>query len=382
LHGVLLYLSDGFCGLARRGILRVIAVDPVAEVVDQGRTAIVARGAVMKCVVTGASGHIGANLVRALLHRGHAVRATVHVDSAALVGLDIETVPGDVTDRASLHEAFEGADVVYHLAGHISIAGDDSPKLVDVNVEGTRNVVQACLDSGVRRLVHFSSIHALAGAHAAAEVSEETPLADNAGCPAYDRSKARGELLVIDAVRRGLDAIVVVPTGVVGPYDYRPSHFGRVLIALARNRLPVLVSGGFDWVDVRDVAAGAIAAAESAASGRRYVLSGHWVSVPTVATMARRLTGSRVPNVALPLSFARACGPLAEGACRVLGIAPLLTCYSVDSLATFRHVSHDRATSELGYQPRAFEETLADTYRWFSQNGYLPQSVCSGGGLQ
>ncbi len=334
----------------------------------------------MKCVVTGASGHVGANLVRALLERGHAVCGMVHVGSTALVGLDIQTVTGDVTDYASLLRAFDGADVVFHLAGHISIARGDCVKLIGVNVEGTRNVVQACLDSRVRRLVHFSSIHALAEGRAAAELSEETPLADDAGCPAYDRSKARGELLIMDAVRQGLDAVVLLPTGVVGPYDYRPSHFGRVLIALARKRLPVLVSGGFDWVDARDVAAGAIAAAESAPSGRRYVLSGHWVSLPDVATLARCLTGTKASGVTLPLPLARACGPLAEGACRVLGIDPLFTCYSIDSLAKCRHVSHDRASAELGYQPREFAETLADTYRWFSQNGYLPSSVCNGGG--
>ncbi|MFC2009014.1 NAD-dependent epimerase/dehydratase family protein [Chloroflexota bacterium] len=326
----------------------------------------------MKCVVTGASGHIGANLVRALLHRGHAVRAVVHVNSVALEGLDLEIVPGDVTDAASLRHAFDGADVVYHLAGHISITSDDSPRLVDINVEGTRNVVQACLDSRVRRLVHFSSIHALAGGHAETEVSEDTPLADDAASAAYDRSKAQGEALVTDAVRRGLDATIVVPTGVLGPYDYGPSHLGRVLVALAENRLPALVAGGFNWIDARDVAAGAIAAAESAPAGRKYVLSGHWVSFRDVATLAGSLTGARVPRVALPLSVARACGPLVEGACRVLGIAPLFTCYSIDSLATFRRVSHERATAELGYRPRAFEETLADTYGWFRENGYLP----------
>ena len=325
----------------------------------------------MKCVVTGASGHIGANLVRSLLRRGYDVRATVHVDSAALAGLDVQTVQADVTDLVSLQEAFEGADVVYHLAGYISITGHNCRQVADVNVEGTRNVLQACLDCRVGRLVHFSSIHAFAGGHVVAEVAEDSPLATDTRCSAYDRSKARGELLVMDAVRRGQDAIVVAPTAVVGPHDYRPSLFGRVLIALAMNRLPALVTGGFDWVDARDVAEGAIAAAESAPSGRKYLFSGHWVSVPEIAAVAHRLTGARVPWVAVPLSMARACGPLSEGACRVFGIDPLFTAQSVDALGTFPMVSHARATSELGYRPRLFEETLSDTYRWFTDNGFL-----------
>jgi len=329
----------------------------------------------MKCVVTGASGHVGANMVRALLHGGHTVRAMVHEDDTALVGLDVEIVPADVTVPTTLHDVFEGADIVYHLAGHISITRGDSRNAVDVNVEGTRNVVQACLDSRVARLVHFSSIHALSGGHSEAEVSEDTPLFDDVSCESYDFSKARGEMVVMEAARHGLDAIVVVPTGVVGPHDYRPSLFGRVLIALARNRLPALVAGGFNWVDVRDVVAGAIGAAESAYPCRKYVLSGHWISLPEVAAMARNITGTGVPLVALPIPFARSCSPLISGTCRLLGTAPLFTDYSVDSLETFRHVSHRRATLELGYRPREFKETLRDTYRWFSQNGYLPSSV-------
>ncbi|MBN1857212.1 MAG: NAD-dependent epimerase/dehydratase family protein [Dehalococcoidia bacterium] len=332
----------------------------------------------MKCVVTGASGHVGANMVRALLHRGHDVRAVVHVDRTALAGLDLQMVEADVSDLASLRRAFDGGDVVYHLAGHISISGKNSRQLADVNVEGVRNVVRACLDSPVLRLVHFSSIHAFARCQSAALVSEDNLLVSDAMPSSYDSSKAEGELLVMDAVRQGLDAVVVVPTAVVGPHDFRPSHFGQVVIALARNRLPALVSGGFDWVDVRDVVDGAIVAAECAPSGRKYVLSGHWVSIPRVAAMVRGLSGARVPPPILPLPVARACCPLAEGACRVLGRPPLFTRYSVDSLAQFRHVSHERATSELGYQPRPFEDTLADTYRWFRANGYLGAPVPEG----
>jgi dihydroflavonol-4-reductase len=276
-----------------------------------------------------------------------------------------------------VRRAIDGADVVYHLAGHISITSDDSPRLVDINVEGTRNVVQACLASRVRRLVHFSSIHALAEGHPEEEVSELSPLVDDAASSAYDRSKAQGEVLVADAVQRGLNGTIVVPTGVLGPHDYGPSHFGRVLLALAERRLPALVAGGFNWVDARDVAAGAIAAAELAPAGRKYVLSGHWVSFRNVAALAARLTGAKAPRVALPLSIARACGPLVEGTCRAFGIAPLFTCYAIDSLAGFRRVTHERATVELGYQPRGFEETLADTYEWFRENGYLHAS-CNG----
>lgn len=335
----------------------------------------------MKRVVTGASGHVGANLLRALVHHGHSVHALVHVDTTALADLNVETLHGDVCDLSSLRCAFEGAEVVYHLAGHISISRDSSPMLDQVNVEGTRNVVRACLDCGVRRLIHFSSIHALAATPSGATTDESTTLVgEQTEQRCYDQSKARGERIVAEAVGQGLDAVVLAPTAVVGPHDYRPSYFGRVLLALARNRMPLLVSGGFNWVDVRDVVQATLRAEEIAPSGSKYLLSGHWLSLMDVARIAGSATGSPVPRAAVPLPLARACAPLAEAFCHLTGRTPLFTRYSIEALCQHRVVSHEKATTELAYQPRSFEETLADTYRWFRQNGYLPSNASGGTG--
>lgn len=335
----------------------------------------------MKRVVTGASGHLGANLVRALLHQGHSVHALVHLDTAALAGLGMETIHGDVCDLSSLRCAFEGADVVYHLAGHISISPGSSPKLHQVNVEGTRNVVRACLDCRVRRLIHFSSIHALAATPPGVPANESTPLVDDeAGRLSYDQSKARGERIVAEAVRQGLDAVILAPTAVVGPYDYHPSRFGQVLLALARNRMPIHVSGGFNWVDVRDVVDAALRAEQTAPSGSKYLLSGQWLSLKEVALLAGNVTGASVSCTAVPLPLARACAPLAEAFCRLTDRTPLFTRYSIEALCQHRLVSHQKASSEIAYQPRSFEETLTDTYRWFRQNGYLPPRAPGGAG--
>ncbi len=319
--------------------------------------------------------------MRALLHQGRSVHALVHVDTAALAGLDMETLHGDVCDLSSLRCAFQGAEVVYHLAGHISISRDSSPKLHQVNVEGTRNVVRACLDCGVRRLIHFSSIHALTATPSQVPVNESTPLVDDGTEHlSYDQSKATGERIVAEAVRHGLDAVVLAPTAVVGPHDYRPSYFGQVLLSLARNRMPLLVSGGFDWVDVRDVVEATIRAEETAPSGSKYLLSGHWLSLMEVARLAANVTGSSVSCTAVPLPLARACAPLAEAFCRLTDRTPLFTRYSIEALCQHRLVSHQKATSEIAYQPRSFEETLTDTYRWFRQNGYLPPRAPGGAG--
>jgi dihydroflavonol-4-reductase len=212
-------------------------------------------------------------------------------------------------------------------------------------------------------------------------VTESTPLIDDeTGRPSYDQSKARGERIVAEAVRQGLDAVVLAPTGVVGPHDYRPSRFGQVLLALARNRMPLVISGGFDWVDVRDVVAAALRAEEAAPSGSKYLLSGHWLSLMDVARLAGNVTGSSVSCTAVPLPLARACAPLAEASCRLTGRTPLFTRYSVEALSQHRTVSHDKATRDLAYRPRAFDETLTDTYRWFTENGYLPSNAPGGAG--
>jgi len=322
-------------------------------------------------VVTGASGHIGANLVRLLLHRGETVRALVHRNTAALDGLAVEQVHADVRDEESLVAAFEGADIVVNLAARISIARHAEREVDPINVVGTGNVVRVCRQCSVRRLVHFSSIHAMAESPTGAVTDENSPLVGDDQGAAYDRSKARGESCVLEAIKDGLDAVVLAPTAVVGPYDYGPSHFGNVLLSLAHRRRPVLVDGGFDWVDVRDVVEAAVCAATTRDVSRKYILSGHWHSVMEVARMASRFTGVPAALFAAPRPLARVCGSITETMCGLTGKQPLFTACAVDALAQHPRVSHERAALELGYSPRPLEETLADTYDWFRDNGYL-----------
>jgi dihydroflavonol-4-reductase len=244
-------------------------------------------------VVTGASGHLGATLVRALRARGQEVRALVHHDRRALDGLDVEIARGDLADENSLRRAFAGADLVYHTAAHISILRGEQQRLHAVNVRGARNVVEACLGSGVRRLVHVSSIEALENEPLGQPVDESRPLIPsgtfargNAGSvlgssasrrpSPYARSKAAGEQQVRLGIARGLDSVILYPTAIVGPHDYREGFPNAGLLAICEGRLWALVDGGFNWVDVRDVAEGALRAGEQAPSGARYILSGHW----------------------------------------------------------------------------------------------------------
>lgn len=328
----------------------------------------------MTVVVTGATGHLGANLVRALLEAGRPVRALVHSAQDGLEGLDLETVRGDVCDPASLRAAFDGAEVVYHLAAMISISGGHGGRVAAVNVDGARHVAEAALACGVRRLVHCSSVHAFDLTDRSRPVDEDHPRAVSRRNGAYDRSKAAGERAVREVVARGLDAVIVHPSGVIGPHDYRPSRMGRVLVQMYHGRLPALVGGGFDWVDVRDVVDGMLAAERRGRTGASYILSGQWAAVGALARMARSLVGARAPRLVAPMWAARLGAPLMDAFGHLTGREPLYTSESLAALRGNPRISCARAACELGYVPRPLQETLADTYAWFEAHGALGQS--------
>ncbi len=321
-------------------------------------------------LVTGASGHLGTNLTRALLEQGREVRVLTHLDAAALDGLDVTRVAGDVTDLDSLHRAVAGVATVYHLAAVISISGRPEPRIDAVNVGGTRNVAAACLEQGVRRLVHFSSSHALAEPARVQPVDEGIGLLEAGGYP-YDHSKAAAEREVLAAVEAGLDAVILNPCGVLGPCDYGPSPMGRVLLDLYHRRLQGLVDGGYTWVDVRDVAAAAIVAETRGGTGERYLLTGEWLSMAEVAAHAEAATGIPAPSLITPMWLARAIAPVATGWARLRDRTARFTPASLHTLRSKARFSHAKARRELGFAPRPAAESIADAYAWFEARGRL-----------
>lgn len=324
-----------------------------------------------RVVVTGASGHLGANLVRLLLERGERVRVVVRRARTGLEGLPVEVVPGDVLDPPSLRAAFAGAEVVYHLAGLISLVGSMGGQVEAVNVQGARQVAEAALAQGVRRLVHFSSAHAFRQQPAEEPLDERRERA-GPGESAYDQSKTQGEEAVRAVVARGLDAVVVHPSAVIGPHDYLPSRLGRVLLAAAQGPVWGAVGGGFDWVDARDVAQGAIAAAERGQTGESYLLAGEYRPVSELLRLTAGLTGAVVLPFTLPLGVARTLAPGVLRLSEALGVEPLFTPESIHTLAHGnRRILSDKAARELGYSPRSLESTLRDTLRFFVDQGWL-----------
>ncbi len=327
----------------------------------------------MPAVVTGATGHLGNNLVRALLERGQRVRAFVLPgdDLRPLAGLDVEIIYGDVRDPDALLQAFRGTELVYHLAGLISIVPGKADLLHQVNVVGTHNVVMACLRSGVRRLVHTASIHALVEPPHGETIDESRPFDPEHVHTDYGRSKAQAALEVLAGVGAGLDAVIVCPSGIIGPYDFQPSRTGQLFLDVARQRMPVFVHGAYDFVDVRDVALGQIAAGERGQKGQWYILSGEKVTVGQLMRCLEKATGIRTPRLGLPTGLARCVARLAGHYARLTRSRPLITTESVDILESNCCISHEKASRELGYDPRPVQETVTDTIHWFKESGIL-----------
>ncbi len=326
----------------------------------------------MTVVVTGATGHVGGNLVRTLLERGETVRVLVHRTRDALADLDLEFIQGGVNDTEVLRRAFEGASTVYHLAAMISIVGDPDGRVFRTNVDGARTVATVAREVGVGRLVHFSSVHAFDHSRPG-EITEDTPrvVNDPERNFAYDRSKAMGEAAVREQVELGLDAVIVHPSGVIGPHDYGPSRFGKALLTMARGRMPALTPGGYDWVDARDVVATAIAAADRGRTGQSYLLTGRYVALTEIAERVSAITGARAPLFTVPLGLAQAVAPVGAAVARALKAEPLFTDESLSVLNTGVRFNHSLAANELGHAPRDFGATLTDTLRWFHEAGHL-----------
>jgi dihydroflavonol-4-reductase len=322
-----------------------------------------------RVAVTGASGHIGANLVRELLSRGYQVVALVRQSSRALNGLDVEKVHGELSDLQSLARAFSGVEQVYHLAAFISIQNGENEKLEKVNVEGTRNVIEACQSEGVSTLIHFSTIHALKLEPLDQPVTEDNSLlGDRTGLGGdYDFSKARAEKLVRQNNNESLSIRIINPTAVFGPNDFKLSLFGQAIQKLARGQLPALVSGGFDFVDVRDVAWGAVEAAEKGRDGDRYILSGHYIDMPELAAVIAGLTGVAPPRFTFPAWLASLFAPTMGLWARWRGEAPIYTRDSLAALHTNKVMSHARAAEKLAYQPRPFRQSMQDTLLFYSE---------------
>jgi len=323
-------------------------------------------------LVTGATGHIGNVLVRELLARGEKVRALIPPNESRepLKGLNVDVVEGDVLDLDAVFESLRGVKGIFHLAGIISIMPGANPTVRQVNVEGTKNILKAAKERRIRKLVYTSSIHAIRRVETGV-IDESVPYDAENPYGEYDRSKAEATLEVLNAAHAGLDATVVCPTGVIGPYDFRGSMMGDVIRTAAEKKPTLYVDGAYDFVDVRDVAHGLIAAAEKGQRGESYILSGQRISVRYLLETIREITGGHFFQMKVPFNLAEFAARFTPWYYRTTRSTPRFTPYSLEVLKSNSHISHAKATRELGYRPRHLYQSIADAVHWFLERRTL-----------
>ena len=324
----------------------------------------------MKVAVTGASGHIGNCLVQELKKKGAEIKVLLYNSSNDLDETDVELIRGNLLEPESLVNLCEGVDVVFHLAAQIAIENKSSELVYETNVTGTKNIIKAANHSRVRKFIHFSSIHAFQIGSPDQLLDESRSLVESNKI-IYEFTKAEGEREVMKAVKEGLNAVILNPTAVIGPFDYKGSLLGQALLKIYQNKLAFLVSGGYNWVDVRDVVSASIHAIESGREGENYILSGEYCSLQELSAMISKISGCKIP-VILPVSLARLACPFFKVYSSVTNTQPLYTYQSLDILINSpSNISNAKARKELGYEPRPLEQTLRDTFDWYKENNYI-----------
>lgn len=327
-------------------------------------------------LVTGANGRTGFALCAELKERGLFVRAFLRPESKKYVPylnpyVD-EFVYGDVRDAPSLLRAFAGVSTVYHLAGIVSIASDMTAEIREVNVDGVRNVVDACLEAGVRRLVHTGTVHTIPFYDTTSVLREIPRYDETAVSGPYAVSKAIGSNIVLEAVReRGLNAVIGMPSGIVGGFELKPSNFGRMVRDVADGRLPVYLKGRYDFVDVRDVTRALADLAVKGPAGESYILSGHTVTIKELTGYAAAAAGRKPPALCLPLPIVRFFSHIAERVDILLGRTLMFTPYAIKVLGDNCSFSHEKITALTGYNPRPIEESIKEQVEFYI-NVYKP----------
>ena len=322
-----------------------------------------------KYLVTGATGFLGRAVAEELVRRKAQVHALVLHDDpyTDLLPKEVRTVIGDVCDKSSLSDFFADADsrtCVIHCAGIVSVASRPGPRLYQVNVGGTWKVLRQCMEHNVGKMVYVSSVHAIPEKSKGCIISEDCEFSPGLVDGDYAKSKAAATELVFDAAERGLNASIVFPSGIIGPGDLQGGSFTSMAKSFLSGKLPFAVRGGYDFVDVRDVARGILACSESGEPGKGYILSGCYVTIRRMLQLVGKAAKLKYRSICLPLGLARLAAPYYERRSLRERKPLFFTPYSVSVLASNGQFSHAAASERFAYQPRPIEETLGDMTAW------------------
>lgn len=326
-----------------------------------------------KVYITGINGFLGRTLAGKLLEAGCEVCGLRLLQDDRDLLTEVPYYTGDVSRLHTLVPFMKAAArddaVLIHCAGLVSITSDH-PALWRVNVDGTRNVTDLCERYGIRKFIYVSSVHAIPEKTGGRTIKETSRFSASYVKGTYGKSKAEAAAYVKKAASRGLPATIVHPSGMIGPKDSTASYMTQLIRLYVKHGMPLSVKGGYDFVDVRDVADGIIRCMRAEAAGESYILSNEYVTIREIFDILAELTGKHAVYGSLPLGMARAAAPFCEKFSHLFGLPELVTPYSVYTLGSNGNFSHEKATRELGYHPRPLRETLEDMVQWFSANDF------------
>jgi len=324
-------------------------------------------------LVTGATGHLGYTIVSQLISDGRQVRALVLPQDALSSRLprEVDILRGNVLDKQSLDLFFKvPPDVeiyLIHSAGIVTTSLKYRQIVYDVNVQGTKNLLEAAANHQVKKMVYVSSVHAIPELPKGQVIREVGHFDKNLVYGMYSKTKAEATQAVLEAAAKGLDVTVVHPSGICGPNSHAYNYATQLVIDCWKGLLPMGVEGGYDFVDVRDVASGTISSCHKGKRGECYILANRYISVKEIFTTFQELTGKKLPRLMAPLWMAKASLPLCSLYYKIKKRLPLFSSYSLYTLNTNANFSSDKARLQLGYVTRPFQETLADTIEWLKK---------------
>jgi dihydroflavonol-4-reductase len=326
----------------------------------------------MKTFITGATGFIGASIVRELLKDGREVRALVRKgsDTSNLSGLDVELWQGDLRDHAGLGQGLKGCDVLYHAAADYRLWTRDPAEMYRINVDGTVAILEAALDNGLSRVVYTSSVGTLGNPGDGTPGSEDTPvsLADMVGH--YKKSKFLAERAAERFITRGLPLVIVNPSTPVGPLDIKPTPTGRIIVDFLNRKMPAYLDTGLNIIAVEDCARGHVLAEQKGAVGRKYILGNANLTLQEIFGILEEITGLPAPRVRLPYTPILMAAYINEGLSKITGREPLIPLAGVQMAAKFMYFDPSRAVKELGLPRTPVREALQRAVEWFRQKGY------------
>jgi dihydroflavonol-4-reductase len=325
-----------------------------------------------KILVTGAAGFLGSHLTRQLAARGADVRVLLRPSSnnRAIADLPLEYVTGDLRDAPSLERALTGVQRVFHVAADYRLWSKRSQDIYDSNVGGTKNLLEAAKRAGVEQFIYTSTVATIA-VDRSEPPNESTAAKLEEMIGHYKRSKWLAEREVLDATKAGFPAIVAMPTTPVGPWDWKPTPTGKIILDFLNGKMPGYVDTGLNFVGVEECAAGHILIAEKGMIGERYLLGSENLTLKAVLDILAQITGLPAPTLKIPHRLALGVAYAETAFSRLLGREPQIPVEGVKIAQHMMFVDCKRAQRELGFQPGSATAAFERAVRWYEANGYI-----------